>query len=355
MLKVEKPKLSPGVIYANSIKEGHQTYKKSFYAMPTIGFALAACAPCDNTSTSTSINTINVDANDIPKIADLVVNPDLAPTVITGVPGLINKIVVSGGNEPRRVIIENIEIVSIADMIGEVELVIADGDTGIKTVEIVPISDGPSFSGNLIVVGDTDTVKIDIAGSHGGEITSNGSTSFEINFLNNLINSVTTGTTAITAISANTITITTDAGAGAVTHSGVITAPAARELVISSGGDLTIDNPVFGALSNIDITTNGEFQFLSPIINANVINVSGRTGSINLGNLGSPNSESSIIFTASELPGGLIVGAIDAGENNVIINLTEMDAGGLINISSINGGDGVTIDGIWGLAVTKYP
>lgn len=140
-----------------------------------------------------------------------------------------------------------------------------------------------------------------------------------------------------------------------MTHSGVITAPAARELVISSGGDLTIDNPVFGALSNIDITTNGEFQFLSPIINANIINVSGRTGSINLGNLGSPNSESSIIFTASELPGGLIVGAIDAGENNVIINLTEMDAGGLINISSINGGDGVTIDGIWGLAVTKYP
>ena len=311
--------------------------KKNVLTMPPLGLALAACAPCEDTSTP--INTINVNASDITKTGDIVADPDLAPTFITGVTGWPNMLVIVGGDEPRRAVIENIEILLVSEMIGEVEFVVAEGDAGIRTIKILPTDDGNSYSGNLIVAGDKDAVKIDIVGSHGGAITSNSSTSIEINFLPSR---VTTVTTEINAISANIINIS--AVGGSTIYRGVISAPIARDLVISSEGDFTIKNPISGVISNINIVTGGDFKFLSPITDANTITVGGCTGSVYLDSIVSQNFDSPIMLTAYCLPDGLVIGPINAGSNAVTIDLTGMDKDGSIVMGTIRGDEGVTIN-----------
>ena len=314
--------------------------KQNVLTMSPLGFALAACAPCDDTSTPT--NTININASAITKIGDIITDPDLAPTFITGAPGSINIVAISGDSEPVRAIIENIEIVSVADIAGEVELVIAEGDLGIKTIKILSTDQGNSYAGTLIVVGDKDAVNIDIGGSHGGTITSNGSRSIEVNFLNDIAATVTTD---INAISANIINIS--AVGGSTIFRGVISAPIATDLVISADDDFTIKNPISGVISNINVVTGGKFKFLSPITDANTITVGGCTGSVHLDSLVSQNSDSLITLTAYCLPDGLIVGPIDAGDagiNAVMIDLTGMDKDGPIVMSTIHGDEAVTIN-----------
>lgn len=318
------------------------TYKKKFnkknmLTTSPLGIALAACAPCEDTSTLT--NTINVNASDITKTADIFADPELAPTFIAGVPGLINMIEIVGGGQPRRAVIENIDIISATEITGEVQLVIADGDTGIKAIRFLQSQNGNFYSGDLIVVGDKENVKVDIFGSHGGTITSKTSTFTEINFFNDLAATVTTDINAISATAINISTV-----GGSTIYRGIISAPIATDLVISSEGDFKITNPISGPISTINIETGGELEFASPIIDANTITVGGCTGSVHLDSLILQNSDGPIMLTTYCLPDGLVIGPINAGANAVTIDLTGMDKDGPIVMGTIRGDEGVTIN-----------
>ena len=65
---------------------------------------------------------------------------------------------------------------------GQVEVVIADGDTGVEIIQISPTDPTISYGGDLMITGDTGDIQINVIGSHGGTVTSNGSTSMEIYF-----------------------------------------------------------------------------------------------------------------------------------------------------------------------------
>ena len=80
-----------------------------------------------------------------------------------------------------------------------------------------------------MITGDTGDIQINVIGSHGGTVTSNGSTSMEINFGAEPVNAATISTTAITANSAERIYLTTSGTA--TTYTGIITSPVATGLI----------------------------------------------------------------------------------------------------------------------------
>ncbi|MDA8771122.1 hypothetical protein N9M97_06285 [Planktomarina temperata] len=320
---------------------------KKTLLMSPLGFALAACVPCedptDNTGDDQNLpravptNTFWIEAGKVTTISD----PD--PTSITGI-GIndLAEIIGGGGIESKVVIIEGIPIVSVPNMGGQVEVVITDGDTGVEIIQIVPTDPTISYGGDLMITGDTGDIQINVIGSHGGTVTSNGSTSMEIYFGAEPVNRTTISTTAITANSAELIYLTTSGTA--TTYTGIITSPVATDFTIYSAGALTITNPFLPSLSTIYVMTNGPFIYNTAINDASTIAVGGKTGSVSFGTLGTSTNNEPITVIATGLSGGLTLGAINAGSKTATVNVTGMTEYGEISFSTINGGEAAFIN-----------
>ena len=324
--------------------------KKNTLLMSPLGFALAACAPCEdppdnrgsdqNPSRAVPTNTIVIEGNKIPTTSD----PD--PTSIIGT-GNNDMIEITGGDDgdgdgSKAIFIKNIKIISVPEMAGQVEVVIAGGDTGVEIIQISPTDPTISYDGDLVLKNDTGDIQINVIGSHGGTVISNGSTSMEINFGAEPLNAATISTTAITANSAKTIHLTTSGTA--TTYTGIITSSVATGLIIYSSGALTITNPVLPSLSTVEVTTIGSFIYNTSINEANTITVGGKTGSAQFGAFGTPTNNEPITVIATGLSGGLILGAIDAGFRTAIVNLTGMTEYGTIVLGAINGDEAAIIN-----------